>query len=368
MSRRRWAIWLGPPLAVIAVGVLLGRFQAGAEAGGRSPAASPGACVESPVARDASGRPDLGAGVGTWWTLSERLDPAGVLVGRRLSLGHEGAANLALDLPRDAMASGPAAGVVVLTAVKAGGSRILLVSESRGCAFLVREASQLARGAILDPADGSILAHLVDRDTRTDLGTWRYAADGTGEPVLVAPPLEENPARGPTWVTDLRLDATGALLAVQSCTDEGCLTRIFSLAEGNALLARIAGDQGSMLGLADGRLLTWAKCFGLPCGVVSWDLSTGHGTVVVDPAESAAVSGDGRFLVVVADSSRRSYLRVDLQHGNARGLRGINASEHLVTGGVIGTSGLGVRPGEVGIGAPGAVPRPFDPALSEVLQ
>ena len=367
MSRRRWTIWLGPPVALVAIGLLLGRFQAGAEAGGRGPVAAAGACTASPIEEDGHGKPQLDARQGSWWALSGQLDGNGALVGRHLALGRGGAANLALELAADALASGPTGGIVAVTADDGHHSQVRLVSVDQGCSFVVREISEVARGAIVDPADGSVLAHLVDRETRADLGTWRYQADGTGEPVLVAPALRPDPSRGPTWVTDLRLSPDGTRLAIQSCTDLGCLTRVFDRGRGLVPVARFEGDQGSLIGFSADGIVTWAQCYGFPCAIQSWSVAAGTGSTIVARAESAAVTGNGRFLVVVTDSARNGYLRLDLESGDVKGIRGVNRNERLVGGGVTSLQGIEVRADEVGLAADGAIPHPFSPAGAEVL-
>lgn len=256
MSRRRWAVWLGPPVALVAIALLLSRFQAGAEAGGRATVVPAGTCTSSPMEKDAQGKPNLANGPGSWWSLSGRLDANGTLTGRQLALGRGGGANLALDLAPDATASGPTGGIVAVTADDGRHSQVRLVSIDKSCAFVVHETAELARGAIVNPGDGSVLAHLVDRASRADLGTWRYAADGSGQPTLVAPGLEPDPDRGPNWVTDLRLGPDGSMLAVQSCTDMGCLTRVFDLGRGAVPIARLEGEQGPLIGLTAGAAVT----------------------------------------------------------------------------------------------------------------
>ena len=367
MSRRRWTIWLGPPIALIAIALALSRFQAGAEAGGRTTVQPAGACTSSPIGKNGQGRPNLAGGQGSWWSLSGRLDANGSLVGRQLGLGRGGGANLTLELAPDAMASGPTGGIVAVTADDGRHSQVRVVSEAKGCSFVVHETAELARGAIVDPADGSVLVHLVDREARADLGTWRYSADGTGEPVLVAPPLGPDPARGPNWVTDLRLATNSRLLAVQSCTDMGCLTRVFDLSRGVVPVARFEGDQGSLIGFTAATAITWAQCFGFPCAIQSWSLATGEASTIVARAESAAVTANGRFVVAVTDSTRNGFVRVDLATGDVKGLRGMNRNERLVGGGVLGLLGIQVRADEVGLAADGAIPHPFSPAGAEVL-
>jgi hypothetical protein len=367
MSRRRWVIWLGPPVALVAIALALIRFQPGAEAGGRTTVQAAGACAASPIGKNAQGGPAVAAAPGSWWALSGRLDADGTLVGKHLALGRGGAATLALDLGPDALASGPKGGVVALTSDDGRHSQIRVVGIDQGCAFVVHETSELARGAIVDSTDGSVLAHLVDREGRADLGTWRFAADGSGDPVLVAPALEPDPERGPNWVTDLRLDAESRLLAVQSCTDMGCLTRVFDLRRGLVPVARFEGEQGSIIGLSAEAAITWAACFGFPCAIQRWDLATGEVTTVVEKAESAAVTPNGKFVVAVTDSVRNGFVRVDLESGAVKSLRGLNRNERLVAGGVLGLLGIETRGDEVGLAADGAIPHPFSPAGAEVL-
>jgi hypothetical protein len=367
MSRRRWVIWLGPPVALLAIALALSRFQAGAEAGGRSTALPVGACVAPPIEKDGHGKANLAAGDGAWWSLSGRLDPNGALTGRHLALGHGGSANLALELAPDTLVSGPVGGIVALTTDDGRHSQIRLVAQDKACSFVVAETAEVARGAVLDPSDGAVIAHVVDRESRADLGTWRYAADGSGQPTLVGPALQPDPKRGPNWTTDLRLDGDGNLLAIQSCTDTSCLTRVFDLRKGLVPVATLEGEQGSMIGLTSEGLLTWDQCLGLPCGIVHWTLPTGASVVVVARAESAAVSANGKFLVAVTDASVGGIVRVDLESGAVKGIRGVNRNERLVSGGVLATQGIQLRPDEVGLAAEGTNPRPFSPAGAEVL-
>jgi hypothetical protein len=366
MSRRRWVIWLVPPVALLAVALALSRFQPGAEAGGRTTALPVGACAAPPMKKDGHGKANLAGGEGSWWSLQGRLDSDGALAGRHLALGRGGSANLALELAPDTLASGPVGGIVALTTDDGRHSQIRLVAQDLGCSFVVAETADLARGAVVDPSDGAVIAHLVDRESRADLGTWRYTADGSGEPALVGPPLQPDPQRGPNWTTDLRLDGGGNLLAIQSCTDTSCRTRVFDLRKGLVPVATFDREQGSMIGLTSAGLLTWDQCLGLPCGIVHWDLRTGAAVVVVARAESAAVSANGKFLVAVTDASVGGDVRVDLETGAIKGIRGVNRNERLVGGGVLATQGIQLRPDEVGLAAEGTIPRPFSPAGAEV--
>jgi hypothetical protein len=372
---RRWARWLGPPIVLGAVALAMSQFHAGAEAGGRTTPPPAGACAASPIVMDAAGRPQRDVGPGSWWTLAERLDGHGVMAGRRLTVGRGGAATFALDVPVETVASGPVGGVVVVATDDDQRSTIRLVSGEGKCSWTVGENPDVVRGAVLDPLDGSVLAHLVSRATRADLGTWRFASSGpasVADPVLVAPALDAGQLDGPAWVTDLRLDSTGRLLAVQSCTDTGCLTRIVDLqaaAMQPVMLrgARTSEAQGPMLGFANGKLLTWAACPGYPCAIQAWDVATGTSSVVLDRADGAAITRDGRFLVASTNSATGRALRLDLIGGARALIRGLRAGELLLSPGVTAASGVQLAPDEVGVGAPGGAPRSFRPAAAEVI-
>ncbi len=372
---RRWARWLGPPIVLGAVALVLSQLHAGEAAGGRTTPPPVGACAASPLATDAAGKPRRDVGPGSWWTLSDRLDAHGAMAGRRLAVGRGGATTFGLDLTVESAASGPVGGVVVLATDGDQRSEIRLVSVSGACSWRIGSSGDVVRGAILDPLDGSVLAHLVSRATRADLGTWRFGGPGSAAvdaPVLVAPALDEGLLGGPAWVTDLHLDTTARLLAVQSCTDTGCLTRVFDVqaaATAPVLLrgATAAAAQGPMLGFANGKLLTWAACQGYPCAIQAWDLATGASSVVLDRADGAAVTRDGRFLVASTDSRAGRTLRLDLITGRAVLIRGVRAGEQLLASGVAATSGVQLNADEVAIGAPGGAPRSFRPVAAEVI-
>ena len=374
MPRRRWARWLAPPLVIGAIALALSQLHAGAEAGGRKTAPPIGACAASPVVRDAAGKPRRDVGPGSWWTLGDRLDSHGSMTGRHLAVGHGGTTTFALDLPVESLASGPTGGVVVLAADDGQRSTLDLVSAEGSCSFEIGRSQDVIRGAILDPSNGSVLAHLVGRATRADLGTWRFGVPGSlGDPVFVAPAIGAA-LDGPAWVTDLRLDSTARFLAIQSCTDAGCLTRVFDLQTpaapvvlGSAHPDQSGTGQGSMLGFANGSLLTWAACAGYPCQVLAWNLQTGVASTIFERADGAAVTRDGRFLVVSTDVTKGMTARVDLVRGGAVLLRGVQPGELPLAGGVTATSGVQLAADEVAIGARGATPHAFRPAAAEVI-
>ena len=368
MSRRRWSVWLGPPVVLLAVALVFSRFQAGAEAGGRTTPPPAGACAASPIATNAAGKPRREVGPGSWWTISDRLDDKGAMAGRQLAAGRGGATAVTLDLGIESAASGPIGGVVVVTNDDGRRSEIRLVSAVDGCSWRVEGVDDVVRGAILDPGDGSVLAHLVDRETRADLGTWRYGVGAAlAKPILVAPPLMAA-ADDPVWVTDLRLDHTNTTLAVQSCAGEGCLTRVFDLRQPARAPIELKGGQGPLVGWSNGRIITWAACSMLPCSIQQWDVvRDGKPSVVHELAEAAALTPDGRYLLAAVESQAGRTLRIDLATGARALVKGISAGELPIAAGPTATGGFQGTPDEVGLIAFGANPRSFRPSAAEVI-
>jgi hypothetical protein len=158
-------------MTLLAVALVVSRFQPGVEAGGRTTPPPAGACAGAAP----TGTPVQGGARGAWWRLVDRLDGEGTLVGRTLFAGVAKAATMTLDLGVESMASGPKGGLVVVTSDDGRFSDIHLVSAARGCAWLVHHTESVVRSAILDASTGTILAHLVQRG-RVSCGTWRIAS------------------------------------------------------------------------------------------------------------------------------------------------------------------------------------------------
>jgi hypothetical protein len=366
MSGRRWKLWLGPPVALLAIAVVFSRFQAGAEAGGRTTPRPAGVCASAAPPKGA-----LQLARGTWWRLEDRLDGNGALVGRTLFAGMAAATRVTLELGSESMASGPVGGLVVVATDDGRFSEVRLVSAAEGCSWLVHRGEDVVRSAILDPSNGSVFAHLVTRETRSDLGTWRMsgmAPDAKRERIVA--PLAQQPDLGPVWATELRLDAGAANLAVQSCSDQGCLIRVASLGAVGVPVVVRGPEQGAIVGFAGTRLVTWTRCAGLPCSVLAWNPATNGHELLIDTVAAAALTANGRYLVAVTDPASGRAFRVDV--GGAGGARvaqrveGVAAGDLPLAAGIGAYAGLEVGPDEVAIAAPGAGARPFNAASAPV--
>lgn len=368
MPKRRWPVGLGAALILLSGLVAAGaavRLQGDVEAGPRSQIPPPTACSSSPVKPGEPVEPLPGA----WWKAVERLDYAGTLVGRQVFAGRDRGAAVVVELAPESAVSGPVGGIVVATTDDGSRSELRLVSVDNSCAWVADRTADVVRSGILDPKDGTLLAHLLDRSTRTDRGIWRLAvAAGSGiEPVLVAAPLgptsDASASVGVVWRTLLRLDARSTRLAVQSCGDLGCLVRVVDLRDATPAPLRFGGsDQGDLLGFAGEELVTWGRCPGLPCPVLSWDPSTGRRRTLVDGATSAGLTGDGRRLVAVfANGLGSRGLEIDPATGAARAVVGLPVGLAPLPQGAGATAGLEVADDEVVIGSPTSDPRAFRP-------
>ena len=357
--------WILAVLLLAGAGGLLAatRLLPAAEAGRSSPLPGLVGCAATPA---------LGPGVtarpGAFFKTEAQLDAAGALVGRRLYVGTAGQIAAATALPAEGAATGPVDGVVVVTADDGTRSIVQLVSVS-GCATTVHSTVAVIRRAIADPFDGSVLLHLLDRATRADLGVWRLAAGAT-RPERILEPLPASLHFGTVWATDLVLDATGRRLAVQSCLDRECLARIVDLARPVAPPIVLRGrGQGPMLGFTGDRLVTWAACDGLPCSVLSWNVSASGPTTLVADVSAAGLTGDGRLLVaVLADGTGEHASVVDLATRSVRPFNGLLPGERPVARGGVAAAGLELASDQIAVSQPAGEPRAIRPsAAGEVL-
>jgi len=182
---------------------------------------------------------------------------------------------------------------------------------------------------------------------------FRTSPRGTSAPPagLVAPALPKalGAHLGPVFGTVLRLDRAATHLAVQSCSDFTCVTRVFDLTRPDAAPAIVQGEQqGELIGFAGADLVTWAACTGRPCPVMAWNVATGRARGLVGSASSAALTGDGRRLVaLLGDGSGTRPVEVDPASGRLTGLKGIPADRYPLAGESIPSVGLEVADDEV---------------------
>ena len=309
MSRSRWVVLLGPPLILImATGLVdaVGGHRSRVDAGALPSVRAVTACAGPGAASDVGRRP-----IGTWWRMSPTIDLGGSLTGWTLAAG-AGDRLVRLDLPPASSASGPDGGRVIVAADDGARSSIRIIDVAAACQTTVDIDQAMARGAIAEASGNAVLVHLLDRETRADLGVWRTARDGRR--TLVLGPVDAATLRAAgiekVWATTMVATRDGRRLAVQSCDPESCVTRI--LERGSGRVTVIAGRQGDVLGFSGNRLVTMAACPGLPCGVLSWT-DGGSPDVLVDASLGAAIASNGLAgIAVPAAGGAATAVAIDL--------------------------------------------------------
>jgi hypothetical protein len=368
MQQRRWLSLVGLPLGFVLVAMaVIGLAQPAVRAGGSLSLSRVTACAAGHGAGGPS-RP------GTWWKTIDSVDASGALVNRQLFLGEGTAAAANAQLPVESSVSGPIDGLVVVTSDDGRHSTIVLVDVASRCSLTIDDRADVVRNAIIDPHDGAVFAHVVARDTRADLGTFRIARTGSAwSATLAAGPLTGALATevGQVFGTGLAVDAGSRHLAVQSCTDLACLTRVFDLSKPGATPAIVRGqDQGPLLGFAGKDPIAWAACLGNPCAIDAWDVATGHARQLAAGADAAGLTRDGRRLVAMLASTTGSALaEIDAATGRSTRLRGLPSGASPLGTGPSASAGLEVADDEVAIAIPGGDPvalRP-DSAAEEAL-
>lgn len=298
MLESRWLRWIGTGvIAIVAVGSV-GSVAIGA--GPRHWTAQ--ACPDEPGDRAAAARTASPATIGdlarqAWFRLDPRLDRAGALVGQRLGVGLDGErASRILDLPPESFAAGPFGRVVLVGSDDGSVSRLQAIDVAGLCEWGVGEETDVVRRATIDPGGETLYEMRVDRTTRSDLGIWSRPLDRSVPATRIFDPIDADERFGATFSTELSWDLAGTRLVIQSCGEVACRTRVLG---GDVVRTVEEPDLGSLVGLADDRLVTYAACPGLPCAVVATDLETGKRSELANDAAIAVLvsTPDGARLV-----------------------------------------------------------------------
>jgi hypothetical protein len=356
MVESRWFRRAGPAVAALAGIALIATTTLGAPGRAWIPEACPGA-------------PRIGAPTpGSWYRIDPVLD-AGTRTGQRVVLGRAGEGGTrALDLDAESFAAGPFGGRTLVGTDDGRRSRLSLVDAAQGCAWPLAEASDVVRTATLAPDGTSLFEFRVDRQTRTDLGVWRRALDGSAAPSRVLAPIAADARFGPTWITDFVWSEDGRSLAVQSCGEVACRVRILEPLGGRVRL--VANPAlADVVGLDGDRLVAHGACRGLPCPLVSIDVVTGS-SLVLDPAAGQAVlsrDADGRTVVVHEVGVGGDQLRlVGLDGRGSQLLDGDPEGRLVVAGPARSGSGAEHAPGWLLFGPDGRLP--IDGSLPPILR
>ena len=321
MVESRWLRWFGPGVAALAaVGIV-----ASTTLGAADRPWSPRRCTAVMGALDAAlGPPSPSAPEDlrreAWFRLDPVLDADGALRAQRLVTGLAGwRGRLAAELPAESFAAGPFGRIVLVGSDDGTRSRLDAYDVERGCAFPIATESDVIRRATIDPDAAVVYETRVARSDRADLGVWIRPLDGTAAESRVLGPLPADERFGRTFATEFTWAAGGDGLAVQSCGEVACRTRILSSRGGTP--ETIADPEvGRLIGFDRGRLVAYGACRGMPCPILSIARAGGPHALVDQLGGAAAVVAtvDGARLVrVVRDASGRRLRTTGLDGSGA---------------------------------------------------
>ena len=290
MVESRWLRWIGP--GVVALGAV--GFIASTTFGAGPRPWTPRACAGPPpeliaAAKNVDARTAASVRGAPWFRQDPVLDGSGALRGQRLAFGLDGDPTArTLDLAAESFAAGPFGRVVLVGSDDGATSRLEALDVGSGCSWAIAEERSIIRRATIAPTGSAIYEVRVDRATRADLGVWLRPTDGQAPARRILGPLAPDPRFGRTFSTEFAWDLAGDRLAVQSCGEVACRTRINSPLGGPPRTLD-APDLGPLVGLDGDRVVTYEACRGLPCPVVSIDLTSGDRRVLASAAGLAVL-------------------------------------------------------------------------------
>jgi hypothetical protein len=346
MVEWKWVRRVGPVLAALTVVTAIVTTTSGARDRPWVPPPCPGPAI---------------AGValpGTWWRMDPRLQD-GRLIGQRLAIGGPGVARPRhLALPAEAFAAGPFRGLVLVGSDDGAASTIFMIDVARGCATSIARSLDVIRRATLTPDRTAIVEFRVARASRTELGVFERPLRGGGPETQLLGPIAPDDRFGPTWTTELAWSADGHRLAVQSCGAVACRTRVLDRASGTVRELADLGH-GDLVGVAGSRVVLHGACGGLPCALLSIDLTDGGTATLHDSAGLAVmtVDADGRPIVVHEIGADGGALRSVAADGErSREIRADPLGRRVVEGPARAGGAAESGPGFVVLGPEGRIP------------
>jgi hypothetical protein len=319
---KRWLLRLRPPLVALGAIGALGLVASVSAGAGDRPWDPPDCGPDAGPVTDAAAlsrptSPERLVGE-AWFRLDPVLDAGGTLAGQRLELGLHGGGNRHVALPPESFAAGPFGRLALVGSDDGNLSTVRAIDASAACARLIATESSIIRRATIDPAGTTVYEFRVDRATRADLGVWRRPiSGGTAERVLA--PLPADAQFGQTFSTELTWSLEGDRLVVQQCGYTSCRTRL--VAPGAGHVTTIARPElGEVVGVANGRLVAYAACHGLPCPILSVEASTGRTALIAEAAGLAQLVPTDTGPRVIHESgpdSDRHLRSTDLAGGSA---------------------------------------------------
>jgi len=192
-------------------------------------------------------------------------------------------------VPVESFASGPRDGLVLVGADDGRRSLLRLVDVAQRCATVIYEGRELIRRAVMTPESDAIVEFRLDRRTRSDLGVWLRPLDGS-KPIRIVESLAANARIGLVFSTELSWSGDRRRLAITSCGESACLTRVFDRRTGR--ITTIDDEHvGETIAVVGDQLIAYGGCARLPCRIVAKNLATGRIRVIAERAGLASVTG-----------------------------------------------------------------------------
>jgi hypothetical protein len=237
-------------------------------------------------------------------TTTSLFDELGELTGQQVEAPMASETAISVALPAESSVSPPRGDLIVYTQhTPESGSEVRALNVRTGCNVLLARPGEIVRSAILDSAATGVYIHSVTRADRADFGVQRHDLS-TGAVTQIAPAFVPSEEFGPIFGTELRQAVGNDALAVQSCGFAECVTRVRNHATGIVTTFDFP-DQGQLIGLTRTHLVTYAACHGLPCSVLSIDVTGGTAGTLVAEAFGATLThtgaGNGRLTIETAE-------------------------------------------------------------------
>ena len=315
MKESRWLRWVGPGLIAFATAGAVATTATGAPPRPWGPRPCTEAARDETAARWTGSVSLAEVPLQPWYRLDPRLDESGALAGQRLSFGldRERTARF-MDLAPEAFAAGPFGRIVLIGTDDGNETQLQALDIAADCVAQVARERDVVRRATIDPTGQTIYEMRVDRATRADLGIWARRLDGSAAPHLILEPIAADARFGRTYSTEFAWDLAGNRLAVQSCGEAACRTRVLNVVDGNVATVAEA-DLGTMIGLDGSSLISYQACPGFPCAIVGVDVGGGERAFIATSGSAAvltATPGGPRLVHEVFEGSRVSLRAVAL--------------------------------------------------------
>lgn len=221
------------------------------------------------------------------------IDDEAVLTGYVLTVQIEDGTEITTNLPVESIFAGQF-GALLLYSLDTDrtGSEVHAIDVRTGCDLVLVKPADVVRAVTVDPNGEYIYVKTVRRDTREDLGVWRYEVGGKqGEAVVDPMPATDY---GPSWYTTLAWSADGQSLVIDACRQAVCATRIRDLVTGK--VEDFLDPHGQVIGVNDLQLFAFAATDHRPGDLLAINRADATVRIIAGEVVTAKLRPDGETL------------------------------------------------------------------------